>query len=474
MTGLGTKIRFQLLGLTFLLVVAVFVSLCVAIYDKAFSGAVPVRLETDHVGNQLHVGSDVKIRGMVVGEVRSVQGFGNHATLDLAMQRETLSQVPADVSARLLPKTLFGERYVALQPPAQRSGAHLAAGGVIPEDRSSSAIEIDQVLNDLMPTLRALQPEKVATTLGAVSQALDGRGKQLGDTAGNLDRYLRRFNPSLPNVNEDIKNLTAAANGYDKAAPQLLHALANLTATSQTVAAKQNDLARLSSQLTTTSVDARSFLEVNHDNIIHLSGTARPTLDVLAQYAPEYPCVLSQMAEQIPVGNRTFGQGKQHTNMGRLQIGLGRGRGKYEPGKDAPRYEDDRGPRCYEKSSRDNPFPQYPPGGPIQDGSSKPPPPISDLSKKNWPTTNGSDFPLPTGLSTPAPATTTPSGSSAPTGGPSGGPSGDVPLLANSPQEQRWISALLAPSMGERPNDVPNWGSLLVGPVLRGQEVSLQ
>ena len=479
MSGLGVRIRFQLLGLVFLVVVALFLSVCVAVYNKAFSGAVPVRLQTDHVGNQLHVGSDVKIRGMVVGEVRAVRGYGNHATLDLAMQPETLAQIPAEVSARLLPKTLFGERYVALQPPPRDSGAQLAAGDTIPEDRSSSAIEIDKVLADLMPTLRALQPEKVATTLGAISQALDGRGKQIGDTAANLDQYLRKINPSLPDLNADIQHLAATADAYNQAGPQLLHALSNLTDTSQTVQAKQNDLARLSSQLTTTSVDARSFLEVNHDNIIHLSGTARPTLDLLARYAPEYPCVLSQMAEQIPTGNRTFGRGKQHTNMGRLQIGLGTSRGKYVPGKDDPRYQDQRGPRCYGKASYDNTFPQYPPGGPIRDGSTKPPPPVSDRSKQNWPTSDGSDYPLPTGLSTPAPASTTPSSSTAPPSGsgPAGsGPPGapEVPLLANSPQEQRLVSAILAPSLGRAPGDVPNWGSLLVGPVLRGQEVNLR
>ena len=474
MSGWGARIRFQLLGLVFLVVVALFLSVCVAVYDKAFSSAVPVRLETDHVGNQLHVGSDVKIRGMLVGEVREVHGYGDRAVLDLAVQPGALEQIPADVSARLLPKTLFGERYVALQPPPRPSGAHLAAGDVIPEDRSSSAIAIDKVLSDLMPTLRALQPEKVSATLGALSQALDGRGKQIGDTARNLDQYLKQINPSLPQVNDDIAQLTAAANGYDRAAPDLLHALSQLTTTSRTIVDEKDSLARLSGQLTTTSVDARAFLEVNRDNLIRLSGTARPTLDVLAEYAPEYPCMLTQMANQVEKGDRSFGKGKEHTNMGRLTMEFSPSRGKYEPGKDVPRYDDKRGPRCYQTATPENQVPQYPPGGPVRDGSSHPPPPISDRGK-SWPFSTGADFPLPGGLSTPAPR----SAGSASTGPASTAPAssrggGEVPLLANSPQEQRLISAILAPQLGERPSAVPNWGSLLVGPVLRGQEVTLR
>jgi virulence factor Mce-like protein len=467
MSGWAVRIRFQLLGLVFLVVVALFLSVCVAVYDKAFSDEVPVRLETDHVGNQLHVGSDVKIRGVIVGEVRQVHGYGNRAVLDLAMDPRTLGQIPANVSARLLPKTLFGERYVALRPPPRKSGAHLAAGDVIPEDRSSSAIEIDKVLADLMPTLRALQPEKVSATLGAISQALDGRGKQAGDTVRNLNQYLQQINPSLPQVNEDIQQLTAVADGYNHAAPELLHALSNLTTTTRTVVDEKDELAQLSGQLTTTAVDARAFLEVNRDNLIRLTGTARPTLEVLAKYAPEYPCVFTQMANQIEKGDRSFGKGKQHTNMGRLTMEFSPSRGKYEPGKDVPRYEDARGPRCYQAATPDNPFPQYPPDGPVQDGSTHPPPPVSDAGK-SWPYSTGANFPLPGGLSTQAstaPATTGPASSR-------GGP--EVPLLANSPQEQRLISALLAPQLGEQPSAVPNWGSLLVGPVLRGQEVALR
>ncbi len=34
------------------------------------------------------------------------------------------------------------------------------------------------------------------------------------------------------------------------------------------------------------------------------------------------------------------------------------------------------------------------------------------------------------------------------------------------------VATLLAPALGRDASDVPDWGSLLVGPVLRGAEVS--
>ncbi|MCV2462369.1 ABC transporter substrate-binding protein, partial [Streptomyces sp. ICN988] len=45
---------------------------------------------------------------------------------------------------------------------------------------------------------------------------------------------------------------------------------------------------------------------------------------------------------------------------------------------------------------------------------------------------------------------------------------------ANSPQENDLVNELIAPAAGERPGDLPDWSSLLVGPVYRGTEVTLR
>jgi phospholipid/cholesterol/gamma-HCH transport system substrate-binding protein len=50
-----------------------------------------------------------------------------------------------------------------------------------------------------------------------------------------------------------------------------------------------------------------------------------------------------------------------------------------------------------------------------------------------------------------------------------------VPSAAtNSPAEQELISLLVAPAMGVMPAEVPTWSGLLVGPLLRGTEVTLR
>ncbi|MFJ7217057.1 MCE family protein [Amycolatopsis sp. NPDC098790] len=437
---LWQRLRYQVLGLAFLLVAALFIAGTLAVYNKAFTPVTLVKLETDRVGSQLRTGGDVKVRGMLVGEVRSVLAKGDHAELELALDPDKTHVIPRNVSARLLPKTLFGERYVALQLPETSQGP-IKAGDVIPQDRSSAAIELQKVLDDVMPLLQAVQPEKLSSTLTAVATALDGRGKQLGQTLVQLGDYLGKLNPSLPDVKADITGLANVANTYDKAAPDLLQALSDLTTTSRTIVDQRAQLTDLYATVTAASVDLTSFLQVNKDNLIRLTTAIQPTLDVLAKYAPEYPCLMRQLAESVPRAELAFGKGTAHPEVSRVTIEFAASRGKYLPGVDEPKYDDKRGPRCYPQVPKPGVWPQYPPDGAIDDGSSKPPPPKY-------------------------PPETLPSG-----GGAIGGSPGSI---VGSAYETDLIDLLASPALGTAPGDVPGWAGLIVGPLYRGAEVELK
>jgi phospholipid/cholesterol/gamma-HCH transport system substrate-binding protein len=436
--------RRRLMGVAFIAVIALIVWFCIATYAGMFTKSVTVLLRTDHVGNQLQTQSDVKVRGLIVGEVSAITSTGDGAQLALALQPDKVNLIPSNVSAQLLPKTLFGERYVDLVLPNDPSSRPIAGGDVIGQDRSSSAIELERVLDDLMPVLQAVQPEKLATTLTAIDQALSGRGEQLGQTLVQLDSYLGQLNPSLPNLDADIKKLSSLTNTYSQAAPDLINALSDLTTTSKTLVDEKQNLANLYASVTTASGDLTNFLYANKNNLINLAGTSRPTLDVLAKYAPEYQCLFKQMAGFLPRIDQAFGKGTANPGL-HITLEITANRGKYLPDQDEPRYADTRGPRCYDLVPSPNPFPQYPPDGPIKDGS-KPPTPSRSVN----------DGILPAGTAT---STTTQSASLG---------------LPNSTQELDMLSLLLGPSMGLAPNDVPGASGLLVGPLYRGAEVTLK
>src|SRR4051794_40051812 len=147
------RYRVRLYGLVFLAVLAGLVSLSVAAYQHVFTKVTMVTLDTDHTGAQLLPQSDVKLRGIVVGEVRSISTYNvpaaagqqpeTRARVKLALDPGRAKLIPAGVTALLLPKTLFGERYVALQVPTELTGSAaepITAGDTISSGRD--AIEV--------------------------------------------------------------------------------------------------------------------------------------------------------------------------------------------------------------------------------------------------------------------------------------------------------------------------------------------
>jgi phospholipid/cholesterol/gamma-HCH transport system substrate-binding protein len=426
------KTRRRLIGVVFLAVLGSLIWLAVAIYNKQLTRSTMVTLYTDSTGNEMNLNADVMVRGVVVGQVRSITASGSGARLGLAIQPAVAQELPANVTAQMLPTTLFGQRYVALMLPAHGSAQTLAQVRVIRQDRSRDAIELETVLNNLLPMLTAVQPQDLSVTLTAIADSLQGRGAQLGQTLDQINSYLRQFNPQLPALDNDIRELVAVTQTYTQAAPSIVGALRDFSVTSQTVASEAANLDSLYSTVTAASQNLTTFLDTNADNIISLSDVSVPTLQVLARYSAEFPCVFTDLADFVPDMNKVLGgtgpEGTGPATQPGLHITIDpvESLGPYEPDVDTPKYGDDLGPHCYPV-----PFP----GIKLNDGAS---PPI------------GGVVPL----------------------------SEQVPAsglgLPNSPQENELINELASPQAGQPPAKLPSWSSVLLGPLYRGTTVTVK
>jgi phospholipid/cholesterol/gamma-HCH transport system substrate-binding protein len=343
----------RLLGIAFVLLLAGAVSLSVLAYRKAFTPVTWVTLMTDHTGEQLNDGADVKLRGVIVGEVRSISTDGGQATLRLALDPRQAALIPANVSARMLPKTLFGERYVALQVPADASTSVLHDGSVITQDHSSAAIELNRVLDDTLPLLRAIQPDKLAATLGALATALEGRGDQLGADVVSLGHYLGALNAQMPAIQADITKLASVLSTYDGALPDLMAILRNVTVTATTVTEQRDQLAAFLVDTADLADSGRMFLDRYGARIIQLGQVSAPVLQLLAAYSPEYPCLLQALVTLQPRADQVFAGGRMH-----ITIEATTGNGGYVSGRDAPIYGADNGPQCYGLPNPAVPAPQ--------------------------------------------------------------------------------------------------------------------
>lgn len=334
-------VRRRISGVAFLVVVAMLVTLTVLIYNKAFTKVVHVTLQADRAGNQLSAPADVKLRGLVVGEVRKVRSTGGGATIDLALNPDQVDLIPKNVQAQLLPKTLFGEKYVLLVIPSNRQG-QIGEGDVISQDRSTTALETEKVLDDLLPLLQSLKPEALSTTLNALSAALRDRGDRLGHNLATAGAYFKRLNPSLPTLAVDMQGLADFTNNTADATPALLQVLDNLAASSRNLVQEKASLDTFLSTTRVFAASAQSIVAQNEQNLIALARDSVAPLNLYARYSPEFQCLLKGLAIYEPIVEKTFGGLQPGLH---ITVELIQDQGNYTPGHE-PKYRDTRAPYC--------------------------------------------------------------------------------------------------------------------------------
>jgi phospholipid/cholesterol/gamma-HCH transport system substrate-binding protein len=425
-------IEHRVLGVAFLVLLLVFVGLTYAIFNKSFADYADVTLESAKTGLQLPARADVKIRGVLVGEVTDVRTAGDGVALTLGLYPSKISTIPRNVSARILPKTLFGEKYVALQVPEQPAPDHLEAGDTIEE--SEVSIEVERVLSDIYPLLRTVQPAQINYTLNAMATALEGRGEQIGENLETLDGYLKRTNPQIPLLVDDLRKLGQVSDVYRQVVPELANLLRNSVTTGKTFIQKEQKIQAFFSDVAAFSSTSRDFLEQNGANIIRLSKQGQEQLPVFAKYSPEYPCLLNGIVKVLPRQEESFRGYTLHINLETLPK---QPRG-YDV-RDDPQYDDHRGPlsladceaAIHDRWSQSN----LPPERLV--------PELRD----------GVDYPV---------------GKRAATGF-------DVTSgFAGTGAERAVVNAVAAPVLGVPADRVPDVASLLFGPIARGTEVSVR
>jgi phospholipid/cholesterol/gamma-HCH transport system substrate-binding protein len=437
--SLATVVKRRLLGVVFIIVVGSLIGLSVAIYNKAFTDTVDVTLRADHTGNQLIIDSDVKERGIIVGSVKKVNSKGSGAIVTLALDPSRVKDIPRNVRAQILPKTLFGEQYVALVTPQDTadptSGVRaIRAHDTIPQDRSKGALETQRVLGDILPLLTAVDPADLNATLTGLAEALHNRGDKLGQTLVNFDRYLKILNPHTKQLVGDLDKLGQVSLEYNDLAPDIFATLQNLQTSAKTVVQRRSGLDSLLVSGTDASNVLRQFLSENEQRLISITGQTTKIYNLLDEYSPEFSCLFAGINHLYDLAGQAIYENRIH-----LAVTINaNNQGAYKPGQE-PRTITGIGPNCF------------------------------GLPNNVAPTDANGRFQIPDKfkcLNDGAPFTAA---------GASGGCGAATSSTSNralgSPEENALVNTIVAGDMGTTPNKVPGAATLLAGPLLRGQQV---
>ncbi|MDN4159847.1 MCE family protein [Nocardioides abyssi] len=422
--------RTKMLGIAFLALIVLSVWLVYGVFTKKFAEYDEVTLQTSSIGLQLPQRADVKIRGVIVGEVLDFDADSDGAEVTLGLYQGKRDTIPANVTGSIVPKTLFGEKYVSLVVPEDADDRPIEPGATI--ERTEVATEVEEVLSDLYPLLRTVQPAQLNRTLTAIATALEGRGEALGQNLETLDSYLKRINPEIPRLVEDLRLTAEVSQVYSDVLPEVGSILEDTVLTTGTLEDREDKLNALFDDVSSFSEVAGRFLDDNEDNLIRLGEVGEPFLRTLAKYSTEFPCLLRGLVNAGKRQAEAFRGFELH-----IVVELLPNQPRPYTPADDPVYADDRGPNCLHLPnppwSQDNPVRHQP-----------------DFR-------DGIDEPTGKGTSRVAP------GFLAAGRG-----------YAGSPAESAVLKSLLAPGLATTPEAVGDLGPLLLGPMTRGAEVSVR
>ncbi|MFL6088929.1 MAG: MCE family protein [Aeromicrobium sp.] len=259
-----------------------------AFFTKAFTEHDDVKLVASKSGLAMPERADVKLRGMIVGVVRETKIENGRVVMTLGMDPKLITRVPRNVRAEMVPKTLFGEKYVSLVPTSVGTTEHLLAGDTITD--ATVPVEFEKFFNDVYPLLTAIPPEKVSYTLTALSNSLEGRGEALGETLEESNDYLKKLNPDNKQAIADIVALGEVSRTYSGQMKNFGKLLRNSSKVSRTVTDKDDELADLFKEAGKLADVLRVFLAASGDDIVTTAHNSVQPLQVGAEYSTMFPC----------------------------------------------------------------------------------------------------------------------------------------------------------------------------------------
>ncbi len=294
---------------TQLLVIAGFALSCFGILLflwVTFGGPTPFRAKPYEIkvpfneATQLAEQSDVRISGVNVGKVRSIDLAPNGrqalATVDID---DRYAPLPLSTRAILRTKTLLGETYIELTP-GSKNGPRLADGGTVPEANVAESVQLDEIFRTFDPETRAA----FQSWMQEAAVAIDGQGQSLSYAIGefeptfsDFDRLFRVLDTQRNEVAQLFRNGATTFRALRGREGELASLIQSSNTVFQTTARRDRDIEALFRAFPTFQDESRLTLNrlkafaLNTDplmrQLVPAAEQLSPTLVAFSRLAPE-------------------------------------------------------------------------------------------------------------------------------------------------------------------------------------------
>jgi phospholipid/cholesterol/gamma-HCH transport system substrate-binding protein len=292
-----------------------------------FKSLRPIYASFDAAGQGLQAKSDVKIDGVTIGSVKSVRLVNGRALVK--MEIDTNQQVPADSTAAIETKTLFGEKFVDIIPAdtqVQLTGPFLKGGQYITKTDATRGTELEDVLAAAYPVLAKIDPDQLATVLDTLAQAAQGEGPAINQQLGNFQQLADVVAADDVDTQQLLSDLARLSNSLANDSPDIVSLAQSLNVVLPQVNARGDEVTSILGNLSEVSNDAANLLNANRatqDKLILEGGQILDTLvPRLSELDPTIVGIREFVQMLTEIGHVPYGSG---TVLGAIKLVLGGG-----------------------------------------------------------------------------------------------------------------------------------------------------
>lgn len=229
---------------------------------------------TDVVG--LKQGSDVRIAGVRVGRVNSLDLTGDHATVTFEVTND--QTLPADVTAHVRYADLLGARYIALLPG--ESERELPEDALIPLARTQPAVDLTALFNGFQPVFDTLQPQEINILARHLIAVFQGQGATIDSLLSHVVALTTSVVDQDKLIGEVLANLNKVTDFALRNEPDFTRLVDSLAALTKRMAASREQIgtvldasSNLARGLSGLVTDLRPELDADLRSLNRITGT---------------------------------------------------------------------------------------------------------------------------------------------------------------------------------------------------------
>lgn len=240
----------------------------------------------------LESGDPVRVAGVAVGSVTSVDRIPEDGTLRVGFQVDSGTEISEASTASVRLRTLLGKKYLDIADPG--TGEALAEGGVIPVSQTTASTDVDTLLNAAEPTFERTNVESMNSLLAGVDRTLAGRGEELRDVFTELGGLASTFADREAELTRLIQSTNQLAGVVGTRDAELRTVLDGMDLVLATLAERGGNLTSLVDQVRTLSDTLSPLLATNREEFSSIFADVNQISEVLVRQKDRLDVALTQ------------------------------------------------------------------------------------------------------------------------------------------------------------------------------------